>query len=217
MMKYTHDQLCDIAVSWLQRSFSAKGPGCNLAIKEIGAYSPGEIADAWGFRYDRYVFGSVLVEVKVSRSDFLADANKPHRNGSELGVGTYRYYLCPEGVITLDELPHGWGLLWVNSRGHVKFMAGHVGLMLDGSTPLLPCWEHEVNKDRELMYLGHSLAKVSDLPSIVEMRRKNASLESKLLKAQCQVSSSEYNYREICRRHQRVMKWFHRFRRGLLG
>jgi hypothetical protein len=28
-------------------------------------------------------------------------------------MGLYRYYLCPDGMISLDELPAGWGLLYV--------------------------------------------------------------------------------------------------------
>jgi len=56
---------------------------------------------------------------KVSRSDFLADRKKPSRIG--IGMGTYRYYLVPEGVAYAFELPPGWGLLeYKNKRNHPK-------------------------------------------------------------------------------------------------
>ncbi len=53
--------------------------------------------------------GTVLVECKVSRADFLADMAKPHRYSG--GVGNWRYYVAPEGVISPDELLAKWGLV----------------------------------------------------------------------------------------------------------
>src|SRR5437899_7587554 len=54
---------------------------------------------------------SVVLECKVSRADFLADANKPFRLKPEEGLGCERFYMAPAGVIGLEELPAGWGLL----------------------------------------------------------------------------------------------------------
>jgi hypothetical protein len=59
---------------------------------------------------------SVLVESKVSRGDFLADRGKPFRLKPESGVGCERYYLAPRGLIRVEELPAGWGLLEVCGR-----------------------------------------------------------------------------------------------------
>ncbi len=53
---------------------------------------------------------STLVEVKVSRSDFLADKNKFFRRQEDYGMGDYRYYAAPRGLIKPEELPEGWGL-----------------------------------------------------------------------------------------------------------
>lgn len=121
---WTHDELCAIAVKWLKRPNSNNGHGCHVAVSEVRSGWTGEVPDAIGFRQAGYApcDGSVVVEVKVSRSDFLADKKKPHRN--EGGLGNWRYFMCPEGMIEPDELPEGWGLLWVNSRGHVKPKAG---------------------------------------------------------------------------------------------
>ena len=54
---------------------------------------------------------SVLVECKVTRSDFLADREKPFRLKPEKGVGSERFYLTPPGLVKTEELPAGWGLL----------------------------------------------------------------------------------------------------------
>jgi hypothetical protein len=59
---------------------------------------------------------SVLVESKVSRGDFLADRGKPFRSNPETGVGCERYYMAPRGLIRVEELPAGWGLLEVCGR-----------------------------------------------------------------------------------------------------
>ena len=53
-----------------------------------------------------------LASYSVSRSDFLADAKKSFRQQPEEGVGAFRYYCSPEGLITEVDLPDKWGLLW---------------------------------------------------------------------------------------------------------
>jgi len=59
---------------------------------------------------------SVLVECKISRSDFLADREKPFRKNAKHGLGCERYYLAPAAMIRRGELPVGWGLLEVRNR-----------------------------------------------------------------------------------------------------
>lgn len=62
--------------------------------------------------------GSVLIECKLTRSDFLVDAKKTVRKDPRTGMGHRRYYLCPPDVIELEDLPPKWGLLWA-TRGKV--------------------------------------------------------------------------------------------------
>jgi hypothetical protein len=62
--------------------------------------------------------GSVLIECKLSRSDFLRDAAKTARKISRAGMGHRRYYLCPPELIQLKDLPPKWGLLWA-AKGQV--------------------------------------------------------------------------------------------------
>lgn len=122
--QWTHSLLCDKAVSWLKKPHSKGGHGCCIALSEIKTGIDGEIPDAIGIRATGWLDGSVLVEVKNSRSDFLADKAKPHRNGEVLGVGKWRYYLCPENLIHPNELPDKWGLIYVNNRGGTRTIVG---------------------------------------------------------------------------------------------
>ncbi|WP_212652662.1 adenylosuccinate synthase [Marinomonas sp. CT5] len=168
----THNNLNELAQKWLLRSPSANGAHCKIAFTEVGPLFYGEIADAWGFNYD-YDF-SVVVESKVSRSDFLADKKKPHRNGEVLGMGTFRYFICPEGMINPDELPEKWGLLWVNSRGHIKIKAGHLvgqSHYCYGASSY-EGWEHEVNYTAERKMMGHLLNRVGDAEGTKEKIRE---------------------------------------------
>jgi hypothetical protein len=102
----THTQLVDLAVAWLRRY------RCGVVLSEQACIS-GEMPDAIGWRKSCH---SVLVECKVSRADFLADRVKPWRQAPETGVGCERYYLSRRGLIRIEELPDGWGLLEVVSR-----------------------------------------------------------------------------------------------------
>jgi hypothetical protein len=71
----------------------------------------GEIPDAIGFKSNC----SIVVECKTSRSDFLADREKPFRLDPSEGLGDHRYFLCPEGVITPKDDLKGWGLLYLKN------------------------------------------------------------------------------------------------------
>ena len=97
----THAQLVQKAVHWLRRY------RCGVVLSEQACVS-GEMPDAIGWKRACH---SVLVECKVSRSDFLADRAKPFRLKPGQGVGCERFYLAPAGLVRPEELPQGWGLL----------------------------------------------------------------------------------------------------------
>ncbi len=102
----THAQLVLMAVNWLRRY------QCGIVLAEQVCVS-GEMPDAIGWKRASH---SVLVECKISRPDFLADRGKPFRQKAELGLGCERFYLVPAGLLCLEELPAGWGLLEVRGR-----------------------------------------------------------------------------------------------------
>jgi hypothetical protein len=61
-----------------------------------------------------------LVECKVTRADFNADAKKSFRVTPEHGVGDFRYYLTTgPDIISVDDIPEKWGLLHLTPRGRV--------------------------------------------------------------------------------------------------
>ncbi|WP_051294914.1 hypothetical protein [Maridesulfovibrio bastinii] len=103
MLNFTHTELTIRAERWLVNSV-----GCNFAFRELGSFSS-EIPDSIGWR-DGWV--SHLVECKTSRSDFLTDRKKWFRRRPEMGMGMYRYMLCPKDLIKPDEVPESWGLLY---------------------------------------------------------------------------------------------------------
>ena len=102
-----HGQLVARAAQWLRCRY-----GCGIVLSEQYCAS-GEVPDVIGWKASCQ---SVLVECKVSRSDFLADAHKSFRQRPEEGLGSKRLYLAPAGVIAPEELPKHWGLLECKGR-----------------------------------------------------------------------------------------------------
>lgn len=102
----SHSMLVARATAWLRRN------GFKVALPELYT-ATGEIPDAWGLDSGGT---SCVIEVKVSRADFLRDAKKWHRRNSNHGMGNLRFYMAPAGIITTIELPQGWGLLSVHGR-----------------------------------------------------------------------------------------------------
>lgn len=105
--KKKHALLVKHAIQWLRCKYK-----CGVILSEQYC-ATGEVPDviAWkGF------CKSVLVECKVSRADFLADADKPFRRNPQEGMGSQRFYLAPAGVIRREELPKHWGLLELHAR-----------------------------------------------------------------------------------------------------
>lgn len=189
-MELTHKSLCEAAVRWLKRPSSRNGPGCSVALAETVNWVNGEIPDAIGWRPSGHRFrGSVLVEVKVSRADFLADSKKPHRKNSGKGMGAYRYYLCPQGLIDVKELPPRWGLVEINARGHMTVKAGHVLAKFSDEDS----WRHEFNHDAETCTLVMTLARIGDPQRFQDMIRTLSNEVSRLSRKNQKLSESNHN------------------------
>ena len=97
-----HKTLVKRAGAWLRNR-----KNCCVVMEELATQN-NETSDALGF-YG--AGGSILVECKTSRADYLADKNKIFRRAEEFGMGDTRYFAAPKGLIKPDELPEGWGLL----------------------------------------------------------------------------------------------------------
>jgi len=104
----THSELCQIGVKWLWKTQNSNY-NCGNVISELVTIA-GETPDVFGFNS----YKTVLIEVKISRSDFNRDKKKPHRalNAS----ANYQFYLCPEGLLTPEDIPDKWGLLWYGEK-----------------------------------------------------------------------------------------------------
>lgn len=101
-----HYELCLRAQRWL------KTAGCGVTAVELVSFAQ-ETPDAIGWRQGQ----SILCEAKASRADFLADKKKPWRIRPELGMGDWRFFVAPFGMISPSELPERWGLLeWDGKR-----------------------------------------------------------------------------------------------------
>jgi len=112
--KWTHSELCDKTAKYLQTT----GDGHIVAIELHSELK--EIPDV----YAVYRHFTIMCEIKASRSDFRKDKRKSFRIRPSEGVGTYRYYVCPENLIKVEDLPPKWGLIWVFEDGSVRMIKG---------------------------------------------------------------------------------------------
>lgn len=103
----THKALVKKAAAWLRNR-----KNCNVVFAELATQN-NETPDAIGFHG---AGGSILVECKCSRADYLADKIKIFRHYEDMGMGDARYFLAPKGMLKADELPEGWGLLEVSEH-----------------------------------------------------------------------------------------------------
>src|SRR5260370_22650244 len=102
-----HSTLVAMGVRWLSRQ-------CSVVLYEFATRTD-ENPDVIGWAHGS---DSVLIECKLTRSDFLRDAMKAVRKNPRAGMGRRRYYLCPLDVIQWKDLPPKWGLLWA-AKGQV--------------------------------------------------------------------------------------------------
>lgn len=179
--KWTHAELCKKAVSWLKRGHTQGGCGCPNAYSEVASGSNGgEIVDSIGIKTADGT-ETIVVEVKVSTADFHADARKSFRANPDLGMGNYRYYLCPEDLIKITDLPPKWGLLYVGARGKITVVCGHLRNRKEE-------WYFKSNRDAELGMTSILLGKKGDVETLNQTMRLNDRLEARLAKVERELS-----------------------------
>jgi len=111
----THHKCVGLAATWLANRKEANTPyRCKVILREMVGYQSflidaefPDVLGVWGNK------DTVNIECKISRSDFLSDKNKKHDHP----FGHYKFYACPYGLIGPEELPEGFGLIYVNGRG----------------------------------------------------------------------------------------------------
>lgn len=157
--KLTHKQLVEIGYRWL-----LKNGHVGVCFKELKSMD-GEIPDVIAFSH----LESLLIECKISRLDFLQDKKKLHR---QKGMGNWRFYMCPTGMIKKEELPAKWGLIYVSEKGKAKIeydcrikeipcepytIGGHFGVPEKTYTSRIICadenrFEADSEAERAIMY-----------------------------------------------------------------
>lgn len=135
----THYELCEkTAKRFLKES--------EVILYEYQSFVSGEFPDVLTFKGGN----TTLYEIKINRSDFLADSKKDCRikyrpkvgwfrhikkdksylklesENPELfyieapHLGKQRYYVCPKGLIQIEEVPEGWGVYWYSNGRFYK-------------------------------------------------------------------------------------------------
>ncbi|HHZ24246.1 TPA: hypothetical protein HH296_17785 [Xanthomonas vasicola pv. zeae] len=139
MQPLSHAQLVDLGARWVRRE------GFGVVATEVVAVGCREQADVIGLR----ATCSAVIEAKASRADFLADWAKPHRHTG--GLGLYRFFACPEGLIDLAELTKGWGLLYATSRSirAVVRPPGNIWPRRDAASAAWEAFQHQSNDSAE--------------------------------------------------------------------
>lgn len=111
----THKELVGVAARWLRDKRR-----CGVVLTEKGT---NEICDAIGWTDLRRFPRSIVVECKVSETDFKADQRKPHRRDPWWGLGMERWYLTPRGLlwehVVSPSWPERWGLLELTESGRI--------------------------------------------------------------------------------------------------
>jgi len=156
----THKDLVEIGYRWcLSR--------CGFAFKELVTLNPwGEVPDVIGFN----TMGSFLLEAKTSRNDFLADRAKPFRRMPEHGVGDWRFMICPKGLISVEELSVGWGLIEVESL-HKRPVVTHNPF---GKGNIYCNWHRNIKSNKaEIALMYSALRRLHELKLIDNIYVKN--------------------------------------------
>lgn len=118
-------------------------------------------------------FWIVAYEIKVSRGDFAAELKKPEKRAPAEAVANECFFVAPAGLLKIDEIPEGWGLVEKTKGGLRKVK--HATQRKDRNLPIdfvaslarrvqdpppiydEPLWKYQ---DQDLDY--HQLMKVAE-------------------------------------------------------
>jgi hypothetical protein len=105
----THDELIKRGAKWLEKNYNYRYH-CQIVLTEFKSLTT-EIPDIWGANHYR----TTIIECKISLADFKSDLQKNHRNNKN-SLGNQRFYLCPAGLIPVEQIPENWGLLYAHKK-----------------------------------------------------------------------------------------------------
>lgn len=94
-----------------------KGKCGDLVCPEVDFYNAWSIADAVGINFKRREVR--VVEVKATKGDFKRDTKLFEDKTSYFYHARYSYIMCPTNVINVEDIPYGYGLLWVDDNDNI--------------------------------------------------------------------------------------------------
>lgn len=100
---------------WAFFSELRAGTGYNSRKKKR---NPEQRFDAWALNcWPSKGFVSIAFEVKISRSDFLAELKNPKKRKQAMDFSCEFYFVTPLKLVKLDEIPEDCGWITVNETG----------------------------------------------------------------------------------------------------
>lgn len=107
-----HSHLKKLALYFLKTKVT------DLIAAEVEFNNAWSVADCVGLNLKRREVR--VIEVKATKSDFLRDKKLFGDKTSYFYHAHYSYIMCPTDVIQADEIPHGYGLLWVDEYDNIE-------------------------------------------------------------------------------------------------
>lgn len=80
---------------------------------------------------------------------------KKFRTNHALGMGDWRFFLSPKGIIQVEDLPDGWGLLWTEGK---RILPIHG---VPGNSLWCTAAPFQANKKAETQLLAQALRRVA--------------------------------------------------------
>ena len=107
-----HKHLKKVALYFLKSKVT------DLIATEVEFYNSYSVADAVGLNLKRKEVR--VVEVKSTKSDFIRDKKLFNDKTSYFYHAHYSYIMCPKNIIQPEDLPYGYGLLWVDEYDNIE-------------------------------------------------------------------------------------------------
>ena len=117
-----HHSLAGRLAQWLREKNRITWENIELQVKLESGGSQCIRPDVFSLlaTYDEKRINPVVHEVKVSRSDFLADLAKPEKRNGYQRISEHFYYVAPVGMLSQTEIPAECGLLEETTEGVFK-------------------------------------------------------------------------------------------------
>jgi hypothetical protein len=109
-----HKELKNVAMRWMKQRV------VDIVCPEVKFNNIRCIADVVGINFKRKEVR--VIEIKATRNDFFRDKKLFEEKTTYFYHSNYCYIMCPANTINIDEIPYGYGLLWVDENDNVVFL-----------------------------------------------------------------------------------------------